>query len=150
MNGNRNETDKMRETVAITYIRGKWRRLILYYSWDDDRVMVVGDIKYSQLCEKNTRKYRISSNKKLHPMATTRNIFFCLVSFTFFGWLKHSLLLFSRDLIIHYICCCFVVSWCVIHHEFHSILGSASTIVSVCMFFFWWVSINAMILFQFH
>lgn len=39
--------------------------------------------------------------KKLHPMATTRNIFFCVASFTVFCWLKHSLLLFSRDVINH-------------------------------------------------
>lgn len=66
MNGNRNKTDKMRETVGLHTFRGVVKNeggfVFLYYSGKfDDRVMMAGDIKYSRLCEKNTRKYRISS-----------------------------------------------------------------------------------------
>lgn len=65
MNGNRNKTDKMRETVGL-HTFGGWKTkeaCFFFYTIRefDDRVMMAGDIKYSRLCEKNTRKYRISS-----------------------------------------------------------------------------------------
>lgn len=61
------------ETVSYVY-PGKWSRILLNLDGGKDQELF-GNIKYSLSYEKNTHKYRLVAIQKLHPMATTRNIF---------------------------------------------------------------------------